>query len=627
MCKFKPSNVKLPASVCLSALLGLGSFLLPTKSARAVCTSGGNLGAGLVVQVDNVTPADGVKAHIGDTLTLNDISVNLGGTSCNASNGMTWVVYPNNHNELAMQSFNLLQGGQIFCDSTSHVNDPSCRTITTSWTITLADVSPRTIGITTNISQAQGFAFSCSATTTDTNHIIFLVGAQAQNGSLANFPSGCRQQVITIVHPHISITKECVTNCPPLNAAVYGQPIFFRGTVCNDGDTVLGGITVTDDPATAITFAGTTSSGRTYDSTLNPGECVNYSGNYQPTGNLCGPFSDTVIASGTDNADVPQTVHATNSAVCTVCTSPAISVTKECPPTNGVPGGLLTFSGTVCNTGNVPLTDVTVFNDRVLSTGTSLVASYPLLTNGECRTFSGSEVVPVDVCSITDTLTARGTNICNGVGVVASATTNCPVLTTPQLTVVKLCPATNGLPGGVIGFSVAITNVGNVTVTNIVVVNNQPAPNTPVATIPRLAPGEGTIVSGTEPVPTDVCSITDIVSVSGRDVCNNPISGSANNTCPVQTTPRLTVAKLCPGTNGLPGGVIGFKVAVTNAGNVTVTNIVVVNNQPAANTPVARIPRLAPGEGTIVSGTEPVPTDVCSITDIVSVNGHDVCNN
>src|SRR5437870_1344700 len=101
MCKFKPSNVKLPASVCLSALLGLGTFLLPTNSARAACSSGGNLGAGLVVQVDNVTPADGVIAHIGDTLTLHDVSVNLGGTSCNASNGMTWVVYPNNHNELA----------------------------------------------------------------------------------------------------------------------------------------------------------------------------------------------------------------------------------------------------------------------------------------------------------------------------------------------------------------------------------------------------------------------------------------------------------------------------------------------------------------------------------------------
>ncbi len=605
MCKFKPINIGLTASVCLSALVGLGSFLLPTNSARAACTSGGNLGAGLVVQVDAVTPSDGVKAHIGDTLTLNDVSVNLGGTSCNASNGFTWVIYPDNHNEVAMQSFNLSQGGQIFCDSTSHVNDPSCRTITTSWTITLADVSPRTIAIVTNISQAAGFAFSCSATTTDTNHIIFLVGAQAQNGSLANFPSGCGQQVITIVHPHISITKQCVTNCPPLNAAVYGDNIFFTGTVCNDGDIVLGGITVTDNPATTIAFAATTSTGRAYDSTLNPGECVNYSGNYQPTGNLCGPFTDTVIASGTDNADVPQTVHATNSAVCTVCTAPCIAVTKHCSTnlvvlccSNGSP--TITFSGIVTNCGNVPLSNVQVFDDLI---GAAAVLTVPTLEVGGSRPWSADFTVTSSLCgrsNIVNTATARGCNVCNtGQCVTNSANCSfsvfCPC---PSLTVTKGCasPIVTNVPNS-LTVTGAVCNTGNLDFTDVIVVDAAPNGNA-TNDLGALAAGACKTYSFT--YTTTACDANnDRVSATGVSSCGNA-SGTAPATCFV-CCPRISVEKLvtclqpgatCPalpdsyahtatGAKGNTGDptvddpAFCYVIKVTNSGEDPLTNIVI----------------------------------------------------
>src|SRR5215471_11256716 len=160
-------------------VLGIATFgsftigFLPGTAWAAACASGGNLGAGLVVQVDGVTPNPvlGVVAHIGDTLTVSDVSVNIGATSCNASNGRTWVVYPDNHSEMAMLNFNLPSGQQIFCDSTTHPNDTSCQTITTSWLIKASDLTPRTIIITTNIPQAPGFTFTCSATTTDPNHM------------------------------------------------------------------------------------------------------------------------------------------------------------------------------------------------------------------------------------------------------------------------------------------------------------------------------------------------------------------------------------------------------------------------------------------------------------------------
>src|SRR5262249_32472361 len=159
-------------------------LLLPMQSAQAACSSGGNLGAGVVLSPTTV--------HLGDTVNIIDDSVNIAATACTASNGMLWIVYPDNHNELAMQNFTLLSGTEDHCIS---VNNPlaGCQTITTAITV-VAPVAGTVISIHTNIAQAgPGFGFTCSATVPDTNHIIFLAAAQAQNGSTANFPLGCGQ--------------------------------------------------------------------------------------------------------------------------------------------------------------------------------------------------------------------------------------------------------------------------------------------------------------------------------------------------------------------------------------------------------------------------------------------------
>src|SRR5262249_25164924 len=228
--------------------------------------------------------------------------------------------------------------------------------------------------------------------------------------------------------------------------------------------------------------------------------------------------------------------------------------------------------------------------------------TYPLLTNGECRTFSGSEVVPADLCSLTDTLTARGTNLC-GLGLVATATTNCPILTTPRLTLTKSCPPTPPAPGGTLNWSGTVTNVGNVAVTNIVIVNNQPAPNTPVTTIARLEPGQGTTFSGSYTIPVScpqICSISDTITASGRDVCGNLASKNITAICPFASQPAIKVYKqvvcysnLCEpfsadltaqhsatGVRVDPNNCPAFcyRITVTNQGNVCLTNVTVTDS-------------------------------------------------
>src|SRR5262249_779307 len=157
------------------------------------------------------------------------------------------------------------------------------------------------------------------------------------------------------------------------------------------------------------------------------------------------------------------------------------------------------FTGSVTNTGNVPLTNVTIFDDRVLNTGTNFVVGYPLLTNGEVRNFSGSYAVPTNVCSVSDTLTARGTNICTGARVSATATPTGPVATHPKLALTKACPVTPPAPGQTLNYTGTITNVGDVAITNITLTDSIFGTNTAAPTpalIARLEPGQGTNFSG-----------------------------------------------------------------------------------------------------------------------------------
>jgi hypothetical protein len=250
----------------------------------------------------------------------------------------------------------------------------------------------------------------------------------------------------------------------------------------------------------------------------------------------------------------------------TLCQPPAITLSALCPATNGTPGGVLGFSGQVCNTGGVRLTNVTIFDNQALTTGTNLVASYALLTNGECRNFSGSIMVPTNVCLVTNILTANGTSACLATGapsVTVKATNVCPVLTTPCLFVSEMCPNTNGIVGGVIGFTVFVANCGNVSLTNVMITNCvlSGIENTPpsrcsfLARIPRLEPNQSVQVTGTEaPIENGASAVVNIVTGTAADACGKLVSTSVTNSCPVCQPP--TVTNLFTTTTLTPDGIL-----------------------------------------------------------------------
>jgi len=131
---------------------------------------------------------------------------------------------------------------------------------------------------------------------------------------------------------------------------------------------------------------------------------------------------------------------------------PCIQITAQCVPGVGE-NGVISFTGTVTNCGNVVLHNVTVTN--FVNGQATLVFGPTSLATNQAASFSGS-YVPANPCiPSTATLTAQGTDdlTATTVTVTSSANTTCQNTLTPGIRVTKVCPAQPVSPGQLLTFS------------------------------------------------------------------------------------------------------------------------------------------------------------------------------
>jgi uncharacterized repeat protein (TIGR01451 family) len=356
---------------------------------------------------------------------------------------------------------------------------------------------------------------------------------------------------------------------------------------------------------------------------LAPGEVATFYGSYVAPTNCA--VTDTLTATGRSICGVAVT--STNSATCPILTTPVIVVTVSCPTNPAVQGGILTYSGTVSNAGNITLTNIIVVNNWPSGFSNIVIFTVPSLAPGATTNFTGSYLVPGNCCVAWIWVKASGQG-CDGFTVTDTDSGACTVFTSPRIVVTKVC-APRRWPlrmGGLLTYSGTVSNAGNITLMNVTVVDNQPVPNTPVFGPDTLAPGESKTYTGSYTVPADFCG-EDTVTASGFDACFGvPVTNSVTATCPITTTPLIGVSKQCPREFTPHGGLLTFTGTVTNMGNVTLVNVFVFNNQPSNNTPVIGPITLAPGASYDFSGSYTAPLVCCEIIDTLTARGQDRCS-
>jgi uncharacterized repeat protein (TIGR01451 family) len=408
-----------------------------------------------------------------------------------------------------------------------------------------------------------------------------------------------------VTTPSIVVTQVC-----PVGPTIPGGLLTYSGTVGNAGNITLTNVVVVNN------LSGTTPVFTT--AMLAPGAVANFTGSYVAPTNCSSTSTSTATGQSICGVAVTNTVSAT----CPILAAPQIAVTAVCPATPVSPGGLLTYSGTVRNTGNFTLTNVIVVSSRPAPNTTVFTAA--TLAAGASANFSGAYTVPASACSVATTFSGTGQDSCAGSLVTNTVSTTCTVTTAPAIAVTLACPAVSASAGGPITYSGTVRNTGDVTLNNVFVVNNQPAPNTPVIGPLTLAPGASNIFTVSFTAPTNACSVSSTVIATGNDNCTAAtVTSTASATCPLITTPSLMVTQVCPVSPAIPGGLLTYSGMVTNTGNITLTNVVVLNNL-SGTTPILTVATLAPGAGTNFTGSYVAPTN-CSVTSISTATGWSAC--
>jgi hypothetical protein len=409
-----------------------------------------------------------------------------------------------------------------------------------------------------------------------------------------------------LTHPAIFVSQSC-----PTNSVLQGGLLTYTGIVRNIGDIVLTNVIVMSDRPGSNTVVFTSVS-------LAPGASAAFSGSYLVPTNCC-VVSSTVLATGQGCAGVKVSDTATRT--CTVLTFPKLSITKICVEGELRPGDLLSYGGSVSNSGNITLIGVTVVNSQTPNRGP--IFGPATLAPGESFQYTASYVVPADFCG-TDTVTAKGLDVCTLLPVSSSVTTTCPVITPPaSIAVTKECPSTPTPRGGLYTYTGSVRNPGLVTLINVYVVNSAPSNNTPVIGPITLAPGEVRFFSASYIAPHCCCQVIDTLTARGEDRCTGTeVKSTATAVCPLLTSPQIGLLQDCPATPIPMGTLYSYSGYVTNSGDAVLTNVFVFGPQ-GTNSPVLGPIELAPGESEYYFGTYQVPSNICLVT--VTTSGIDVC--
>ncbi len=425
---------------------------------------------------------------------------------------------------------------------------------------------------------------------------------------------------LTQARPELALVKSSTTT----SVTAADQVVPYSYDLTNTGNVELTSVTLIDDNTDAVPvcdWAGS-SDGVTPAGILSVGEIVTCTAEHTVTQAEIDAGGDlTNIAT----ADSAETEEVTDQLDIPIVQDPDLSVEKS-SATEAVTeaGQVVPYSYLVTNTGNMTLTNLTISDNNVDATptcdwaGSSDEATDP-------GTLSPGETV---ICSAEHTVSQAemdaGGFLSNVVTVDSDETEpemddlDIPITQNPVLALVKSSPVTEVSALGAVPYNYLLTNMGNVTLTNVTLLDDK-TDATPVCdwgTSSDAATGEGTL----SPSETVNCSGVHTVTQGELDLGDplvNIATADSDETEPVTDTvtipivrmPVLLVLKTSLTTEvTFAGQVVDYSYKVTNDGNVTLTNITVTDNnvdQPPG-VDCAGVTMLAPGAMTICTAQRTV---------------------
>jgi uncharacterized repeat protein (TIGR01451 family)/gliding motility-associated-like protein len=342
-----------------------------------------------------------------------------------------------------------------------------------------------------------------------------------------------------------------------------------------------------------------------------------------------GQYVNTATVTGSE-PDKTQIIKQTNQVRVPAIQTPDYTVTKSSSTADyDAPGDVIEYTFVVENTGNVTLANITLTDPKAQITGGNPIAT---LSPGQSATITAEHrVVQADLNAglYQNTGSAKAKDPNNKDVNRNSNQVTVPAIQNPDLEIVKSAgQPTYSTLGEVVDYEFVITNTGNVTLNNTRVFDN----NTVVAGGPfSMQPNAVRTVTATHTVTQadlDAGTIVNVATVQAKDPQDRSISSISNTvTITAVQTPGLAAVKTSAvQTYSQVGEVIQYNIAVTNTGNVTLSNLVTTDAKATVNGG-SPITSLAPNQTLNVSASHQVTQadiDTGRIINIASVEGVDV---
>jgi uncharacterized repeat protein (TIGR01451 family) len=371
-------------------------------------------------------------------------------------------------------------------------------------------------------------------------------------------------------NPALTIAK--VAN--PTTFSAVGQTIVYTYTLTNSGNvTLTGPFSVSDDHAI---YALSCSSAAI--APLASATCT-ASYNITQADINAGSVTNTASGSATYGAGAVNTTVNATATVTTSSQNPALSIAKVANPTTfSAVGQTIVYTYTLTNSGNVTLTGpFSVSDDHAIYALSCSSAAIAPLASATCTASYNITQADINAGSVTNSASGSATYGAGAVGTTVNATATVTANQSAHLSITKVAsPTTFSAVDQVIGYTIVLTNDGNVTLTSPSV-SDPLVSNLDCGTVPSsLAPGgtitctaSHTIVQGdinaghwanTATGQGDFGAATITVTA---DVTVTATGQSAHLSI-TKTANRQTFAAV--------GDVIGYTIVLTNDGNMTLTN-------------------------------------------------------
>lgn len=372
-----------------------------------------------------------------------------------------------------------------------------------------------------------------------------------------------------------------------------GDTIEYTFEVTNTGDVAINDLAIDDPKVGAITCEA---------ASVEPGDTVTCVTDepYVVTAEdvEAGAVENSATATGTPpGTDTPIETTPSETTTPAEAPDPALTVVKSATPSGPESyevGQEIEYSFLVTNTGNMPLSDVTVDETEFSGTGEAPVATCPeeVLAPGDSLTCTASYTLTqadVDSGELSNTATATGTPPGDTPPPTSDpSTVEIPNVPAPGIEVVKTSDTEElSEVGQEITYSFAVTNTGNVTLTDVEVDDTDFSGTGELSAIAcpeeaaSLAPGQSVTCTATYVVTQadlDSGELTNTATATGTPPGDTPppTSPPSEVTVPIDPKPGIDVVKTSDTQEITRAGQqVTYRFEVTNTGNVPLSDVTV----------------------------------------------------